>query len=318
VVPQIQIISDKHPETKTVEEVSDMRIRYLRFPFRIILLTLLTLPGCYTLDLSENLLFHPEKDHVLCDRFMFRDHLVFTEDSVRIECWMLSQDTAEVNFLFLPGNGWNLHRRIPMFNALGSRMRANIFAVNYRGFGRSDGDPTIEGILKDGKAAIHYFCSSSGLNRGLPTYLLGFSLGTFVALYSGQEESIAGMILLSPFSNAEEVVQRGKKRWIPFFARPFIRIRMDDNLTALDNLSLVRSVTKPVLFIHGQKDPFIPSDMSTRLYEACASANKKTAFIHNAGHFLCDKDCIDSVIDEIIGFLTALTIQSTVTDPSDW
>jgi CDP-diacylglycerol--glycerol-3-phosphate 3-phosphatidyltransferase len=42
----------------------------------------------------------------------------------------------------------------------------------------------------------------------------------------------------------------------------------------------------PMIFIHGDTDDFVPSEMSERLYEACEAPHKKLVKIHGAGHGL--------------------------------
>ena len=50
-------------------------------------------------------------------------------------------------------------------------------------------------------------------------------------------------------------------------------------------LEAVKRATVPVIFFHGEKDDFVPCQMSRELYEACASP-KKLVTVPEAGHGL--------------------------------
>jgi uncharacterized protein len=279
----------------------------MRIPHRLSARTVLAVPllwffGCMTFQYAEHDLLLPQKENSIDPLFRFDEFFVITDDSIKIECWHLTQAGAEFNLFFLPGNSWNLRHRIPAFNEIGKRLKANLFAVNYRGFGLSEGVPSLDGILKDGESAMRFFNENPSINRGLPTVLVGFSLGTFVALHLGNNDAIGGIVLLSPMTCTGEIIQYGKHARIPFYASPFIRVKVDSNLAKLDNCSLVRGIRKPILFIHGQQDSVLSCEMSETLFRLCPSQHKKRILLTGAGHFLCDEKSIDSVADEIDKF----------------
>jgi fermentation-respiration switch protein FrsA (DUF1100 family) len=271
--------------------------------FWISVLAALLFAGCFTYRYSEQDLLLPQKEHPLSGAFRLEKHFLSAEDGVRIECWFLSRSNAELNILFLPGNSWNLRHRIPAFNLMGEKIKADIFAVNYRGYGLSEGKPSLEGLLKDGRAAVDFFSGHSGIHRGLPTYVLGFSPGSFVALRIAAGESIKGVILVSSMTSTQEIIEHGKRKRIPLYALPFVRIEVDSNLSKLDNIQAVKGIDKPVLFIHGEKDSYLPFKMSKTLYDACPSPCKKLVILEGANHFLCDEKPFGRVVDEITKFI---------------
>ncbi|KAI5199794.1 alpha/beta-hydrolase [Aureobasidium subglaciale] len=75
--------------------------------------------------------------------------------------------------------GW----RTDTYRALSNQPHTHIFTVDYRGFGRSTGAPTEEGLIIDGRALVSYV-----LSLGIPPsriVILGQSLGTAVATSVG-------------------------------------------------------------------------------------------------------------------------------------
>jgi pimeloyl-ACP methyl ester carboxylesterase len=258
---------------------------------------------CVTYRYGERDLLLPQKEYGVSAAFHFEKYFFSTVDSIKIESWFLSREDAEMNLLFLPGNKLNLRHRIPAFNQIGRGLKANIFAVNYRGYGLSEGEPTIDGILKDGEAAIAFLNRNPEILRGFPLYLVGFSLGSFVALHIAADSSVKGIILLASMTSTDEIIHYGKRARIPFLLSPFVRVVLDPKLYLIDNISQVAHVQKPILFIHGELDSALPCEMSGTLYRICPSPKKKLVILKGATHFLCDDQPICRVVDEINRFV---------------
>jgi len=83
--------------------------------------------------------------------------------------------------LFLHGNtGTRAHPlRTVLYTAFTSRLKANVFAIDYRGYGDSEGHPTVHGVSKDAKAAWDYLMSQGAKPEDV--LILGHSLGTAIA-----------------------------------------------------------------------------------------------------------------------------------------
>lgn len=282
--------------------------------FRTIFISylILLLAGCSTIRFTEQNLFFPFKEYKISDMYSFNRYFIMTDDSLRIESWFLTQEKAKINLLFFPGNGYNLRSRVPFFNKVGKELDANIFAINYRGFGLSEGSPAIEGIIKDGKAALNYFKSHRQLNKGLPTFIVGYSLGSFVALNVGTENFINGFVLIGALTSAEEMIHYLKNKNIPFYAKPFVRIIADENVYQLDNLSLVKKINKPILFVHGTQDDFVPPSMSEKLYKSSIAPAKDLLLIEGANHqtILSDEKFIEKLVDGTKKFMNSINIHN--------
>ncbi|MGH7597116.1 MAG: alpha/beta hydrolase [bacterium] len=194
--------------------------------------------GCFTYNYAEKDLFEPQKETQLASVYRFERLFLNTSDSVEIEGWWLSREDAELTIFFLPGNSWNLRHRIPAFNAIASRIKANIFAVNYRGYGLSSGEPTVDGICRDGETAMAFLRDHIQPKRVLPLYILGYSLGSYVALSLATRHPCEGIILLAGFTCTKEVMEHARQKRIPVYARLFVRIKPDSCLYKLDNLTL--------------------------------------------------------------------------------
>lgn len=264
---------------------------------------LLLLTGCINKKITESEVFNPIKEYELISDFSFENKLIEKNDSTEIETWFLTKPDARFNLIYISGNGSNIRSAIPFFNSLGKQSNLNIFSFNYSGYGLSTGTPSISGIVDDARLAIQYF--SSIKNNSLPTILMGYSLGGFVALQVGNSEYIDKIVLLSTFTSAQELEFYLKKEALPQIIRPFLKLDVDKNVYALNNLDPLNSIDKPILIIHGGKDDFIPPQMGKKLYDLSKSKQKYFIEIEGADHRTVLKDADKSFIvaNEIIRFL---------------
>ncbi len=264
---------------------------------------LLLLSSCVNQKITESEVFNPIKEFQLISDFTFNRNLLVKNDSTEIETWFLTKPKAEFNLIYISGNGSNIRSAIPFFNSIGKQTNLNIFSFNYSGYGLSTGTPSINGIIDDAELAIQYF--SEIKNNNIPTILMGYSLGGYVALQISNSIFIDKIILLSTFTSAEELESYLKKEALPQIIRPFLKLDIDKKVYALNNLNLLNDLDKPILILHGEKDDFIPPKMGKKLFDLSKSKQKYFVEIKGADHrtVLKDDDKSSIVATEIIHFL---------------
>lgn len=268
------------------------------------LLILLAFQACVNKKVTQSDIFNPVKETELNNNFKFNRFNVNNTDSTKLELWYLTEELASFNLIYFSGNGSNIRSAIPFFNELGTQFDLNIFSFNYSGYGLSDGEPSIDGIIKDGNVALNYYANEIG-NQNLPTIVLGYSLGGFVALNLMNNDIVDQGILMSTFSSFEELKNYLLKEALPGIIRPFLKLNIDQSIYQLDNRALVQRNLKPILFLHGGADVFIPSSMSFNLYDLSPSVKKDIKIIAHADHRMVLKDYESNkqVVDEIKKFL---------------
>ena len=269
-----------------------------------ILILIIGLQSCINQKVTESNIFNPVKEFELSKNFEFNRQFFETSDSVLIESWYLTEGGAKFNLIYLSGNGSNVRSAVPFFNQLGEQFNLNIYTFNYRGYGLSNGEPSVKGIVEDGKSALSYFYDKIG-DKDLPTIILGYSLGGFVAMNLLQTKQIDKAIIMSTFTSIEELEKYLLKEALPGVVRPFLNLEIDSSIYQLDNLKLVENSKIPILFIHGEKDDFIPPSMSYSLYNLSPSEDKYIRIIEGADHRMVLKDTESNklVVDEIRNFL---------------
>ena len=220
-------------------------------------------------------------------------------DDVAVHCRWYPLATAAPAVLFFHGNGEvvaDYDGIAPVYHRFGM----SLFAADYRGYGRSGGRPSFGGMLADAllvSDAIHRRLDDEGVTGG--RFVMGRSLGGLSALEvaARRPERLRGLILESATAGA-----RGWSR----FARP------GDDPSAWDALlegqrAKLRSVTLPLLSIHGEWDELIPVQTALETHELVGSTEKALEIIPGAGH----NDLLYRGIDRYFGALAAFVRRHT-------
>jgi abhydrolase domain-containing protein 12 len=85
---------------------------------------------------------------------------------------------GSLTILHLHGNtGTRAHfLRTALYTAYTSRLNSNVLAIDYRGFGDSEGHPTEDGVTRDARAGWDYLVKQGA--RAEDIMIFGHSLGT--------------------------------------------------------------------------------------------------------------------------------------------
>lgn len=199
------------------------------------------------------------------------------------EVWLTAADGIRLNAYFLPapqsskvllwfhGNAENIGMGLAQMKSL-ARLGTNILAVDYRGYGKSEGSPDEAGVYRDGEAAYRYLVESRHFHPK-NVFIYGHSLGGAVAVETASRHECGGLIVESSFTS------------VPEMARHVYRVPLLEYVprSRFDSLAKIVSVRAPVLIVHGTRDPVIPFAMGRRLYEAAREPRFFLA-IEGAGH----------------------------------
>jgi fermentation-respiration switch protein FrsA (DUF1100 family) len=225
-------------------------------------MTPLLLVGCMSLD-GMVLPEYPRESYELSDAIIPADlveEVTFTTpDGATLTGVWAHQDPPAPALIYQHGNGGPLDgdwHRIEHYWQWG---RFDVFTYDYRGYGKSPGPATIDGVLEeDGAAAIRYVAE----HKGVPTEqipVIGLSLGAAVLTHSADEVPIRGLVLESMFANIALLLDRGSGLDLPegwFFRETW------------DNVGAIGEIVSPVFLIHGLADDFIDPEAAIPLYSA--------------------------------------------------
>jgi pimeloyl-ACP methyl ester carboxylesterase len=134
-----------------------------------------------------------------------------------------------------------------------------IVALNYRGYGKSEGSPSEAALVSDARLIFDSLASRPDVDQDR-IVAFGRSLGTGVAVRLAAERPVAAVILASPYDSLVEV-GRTHFRWLP--VAMLLRHRFE-------LLPLARQAKAPLLTLVSERDTIVPRERSQALHEAWA------------------------------------------------
>jgi hypothetical protein len=196
---------------------------------------------------------------------------LLTADGVRINALYRSNPASKKILLWFHGNAENIGSGLDHLRAL-ARTGVNILAVDYRGYGKSEGEPDEAGVYRDADAAYDYLIEQRHF-RAQDIVIYGVSLGGAVAINLASRRPCGGLIVQSSFSTARAMARR-------MFAIPLIEFVVKSRFDSIRRIGEVRA---PILIVHGTRDEMVPYAMGQQLF-AAAPEPKRFLPIEGAGH----------------------------------
>ncbi len=192
---------------------------------------------------------------------------VTTQDGINLEGWHFPPSQPhKKTIIFFHGNGWligNSFANMKRYLDAGY----GLLMVEYRGYAGHAGKVTEQGLYKDSRAYIDWLHSEHKVHyKDMIFY--GESLGSALAVRMASEYQPHAVILLSSFSSMLELAQ---ERY-PYIPASFLLI--DTYL----NEAIIKDISSPVLFLHGQLDGLVHYKYGEKLYAAANEPKQFTKF----------------------------------------
>jgi len=220
------------------------------------------------------------------------EHWFETPDGEMLYAWYCRSPRPIASALFCHGNTGNLTTFADIIPHL-LDAGINVMYFDYRGFGKSSGIPSINGIISDGATAARFHDKIRP--KALPSILYGYSLGGAVAAQVIKRHPFDGLILQSTFTTLPRIVR-------VLFPRLPLHL-FAGNL--FDTVSVIRRLTIPLLVIHGADDEVVPCSMAHELFDSCSSTKKMQIIDRGRHKDLWVRDC-DSMVWAINRFAVDL------------
>ena len=238
-----------------------------------ILRSLLSLTAVATLLTScSSMLYYPSKEELVYrDKMPLKPVDVYfpSEDGTKLHGWYFNStisDTSDCTILFFHGNAQNLSTHFfNLFTAPSQGYEYLIF--DYHGYGESEGKPSPEATVQDGRAALRWLAKKK---PGKPIIVFGQSLGGAVALRTvldmKNEIPVKLVIVDSTFpsyrSAGRSVLSHS---WITWLFQPLGWLLLSDKEAPEDDLG--KLAPTPLVVIHGTKDQMINFALGKRLFD---------------------------------------------------
>ena len=217
-----------------------------------------------------------------------------TNDGEELFAWYIPLENASYVVLYCHGNGGNVGYYTQNYRIL-HNCGYDVFAFDYRGFGKSSGEPTEKGTYQDVWSAWNYLTRERGIEPGR-IIIYGRSLGGPIASWLGMRVYPAALIVESTFTNFDDLVD------------DFLFILPVASLSDFDypTVEYVKRSTSPVLVIHSEDDNKIQDHHGKRIYKAAPEPKEYLSI--NGGHRYCyyESDMkysegIEAFVEEYVG-----------------
>ncbi|MBN1905668.1 MAG: alpha/beta hydrolase [Deltaproteobacteria bacterium] len=233
----------------------------------------------------------------------YHDIFLETTDGTRLHGWFLpSRIDKKGTVFFLHGNAQNISAHINSIYWL-PKEGYNVFLLDYRGYGKSTGAPSLNGVLKDIKVGFEWLEIQPSV-KNAPIYILGQSIGASLCCLFYDENPIiknriSGIILDSGFSNLRMLVREKLSGFR--FTWPF---RYPLSLIFSSKFNPEKTINKispvPLMIMHSDEDRVIPSSHSKKLFKL---AGHPKYFVKTSGsHILTFKFKENQI--EMLEFMT--------------
>jgi len=244
-----------------------------------VLFSLLAVNGCSNLT---SLFFYPQTQYLRTPadiNLAYEEVSLNAHDGTYLASWFLpavkktdtkssiqpNKDDESPIVLFLHGNAENISTHIGSVYWLPEE-GVNVFLLDYRGYGNSQGEPYIPAIFQDVEASLIWLRARYPNKR---IYIFGQSIGSAIATTSmaifKDEYNVSGLILDASFTGYRDIAQHATlSSPITWVMWPFTWLLP----TQWDPIEHINQISpKPILMLHSQDDGILPIELGQELYQ---------------------------------------------------
>lgn len=244
----------------------------------IALLMCVAASGCTTFEVTESYMFPSfGLGQTMPDGATLNQHRFIRPDGSEVYGMSVVLDPAQPSVLYFGGNNQSVDRSMSWVVSNFTAMNINVYFFDRRGQGRNRGTPGVETAYEDAKAVWKYVQSQV---EG-PLILHGLSLGAFEAAAVAATHHVDALVLEATSTNVEEFVEHA----VPWYAKPIVRVEIDDELRGVDNRDHLKQYYGPLLLLGAEDDRSTAPELMEKLYQASPSALRRLSIIENANHY---------------------------------
>jgi len=173
--------------------------------------------------------------------------------------------------LYLHGNSGNISHRYPLLRSLANGTQFNLFVVDYRGYGKSEGKPSEEGLKKDAEAMLKALVARDDIDKSR-IIVYGQGLGGSLAFHLATAESTRKLFQAMVIENTFTSVRDMAETLLPSWLSPLSALIKSN----FDSVALLREkkLEIPTLFVATAQDEVVPYNQMKQLFrtaQRCAT-----------------------------------------------
>lgn len=175
-----------------------------------------------------------------------KEFTLTTNDKIKLS-GAIFQNQSETLLIYFGGNGENSTYFI---NLLSSEIKTDMVTLNYRGYGKSEGEPSEDKLFLDSLTIYDNF-----KDRYKNIIVIAKSLGSGVATYLASKQKVSGAILITPYDSIAQIA----KDFYPIFP---IELLLKHKF---DSISHLKEINSPISILIAENDEVIPNKNSINL-----------------------------------------------------
>ena len=222
---------------------------------------------------QEKVIFRPKKlakNYTYTFDKEFEEINLTTDDNSIINALHFKVKNPKGIILYYHGNKGNLKRWGPMVSPF-TDYGYDVFVMDYRGFGKSNGERNEKNLYSDAQLCYKYvnqFFDEENIT------IYGRSLGGTFATYTASQNNPKQLILEAPFYNLIDLSKR-KFSFLPY--KNLLRYKFKSN-------EFMVNIKCPITIFHGDEDRLIPLKSGQKLYEASNKNHAELVIIKHGTH----------------------------------
>lgn len=217
-------------------------------------------------------------------KLTYTDLAIPTADGLVLHGWDIQpRGVRRGMILHFHGNAQNMSAHLAYVEWLADE-GYEIITFDYRGYGKSPGSPTREGLVLDGVAAITQ-AKMLAASHGLDLFILAQSLGGAVAIPAldrAGTSDVRALIVESSFGSYRDMARvKLSEVWLTWPLQWPLSFLVTDDYRAAD---AVARLQLPLLLIHGDRDDVVPFAEGKRLFAAAGPGSRDFWTVAHGGH----------------------------------
>lgn len=269
------------------------------FKFFVVVIISYILVLCFLLFNVNNMIFpyYLAKDITITPKnfnLNYHEVTINTSDNKKLYGWYV-ENNKDYKYILIynHGNAENISKCLTHAYLISNKIKANLFLYDYRGYGKSEGNPSYNTFYEDCDKIFEYIKSNFQYND-LNIIVYGRSLGGAAAIHMASNYSIYKLITESTFASIP----------LHIWFHPILFIFYPFTMDYLPSFLKATKIKVPWLIIHGTNDKVIRVKNAYYLYNSELIQTKKELYIINNGEHnnLIDLEK-EKYLDKIYNFI---------------
>lgn len=190
-----------------------------------------------------------------------------------------------------------------------------MYLFDYRGYGKSEGVPELDGIVSDYDVILNAVLQKIPKDEKL--IVMGHSFGASLSIYgvahSHYKNRIAALISVSAFADYHEITQEVLSRsWLTWALQWPLSFTIDNSYRPLDSVALISPI--PLLIMHSQQDEIVPLHHAMDLYAAAKPPRELIVMAGDHNHAFNLKRNRELLLDYLAELSTTTAIPEDVSE----